>query len=113
MESLILIKKPPPCGVVVSVIFGKENHGNPSHCDLHIESFNSYELEFSIEYQYNTTENPSTPAAAAPSWIRYGRRPPGGEGTFEHPFAAPEIPDAGYSVPDARPPPESPRGFPS
>ena len=29
-----------------------ENHGNPSHYDPHIENFNSYELKFSIEYQY-------------------------------------------------------------
>ena len=46
------IKKTPPNGVVVSVIFGIENHGNPSHYDLHIENFNSDELKFSIEYQY-------------------------------------------------------------
>ena len=46
------IKKTPPDGVVVSVIFGIENHGNSSHYDLHIENFNSYELKFSIEYQY-------------------------------------------------------------
>ena len=34
------------------MIFGIENHGNPSHYDLHIENFNSDELKFSIEYQY-------------------------------------------------------------
>ena len=50
---LNFIKKTPPNGVVVSVIFGIENHGNPSHYDLHIENFNSDELKFSIEYQYN------------------------------------------------------------
>ena len=48
------IKKTPPDGVVVSVIFGIENHGNPSHYDLHIENFNFDELKFSIEYQYDT-----------------------------------------------------------
>ena len=50
---LNFIKKTPPNGVVVSVIFGIENHRNPSHYDLHIENFNSDELKFSIEYQYN------------------------------------------------------------
>ena len=49
------IKKTPPDGVVVSMIFGK-NHGNPSHYDLHIENFNSCELKFSIEYQYNSLQ---------------------------------------------------------
>ena len=48
------IKKTPPGGVVVSMIFGIENHGNSSHYDLHIENFNSCELKFSIEYQYKT-----------------------------------------------------------
>ena len=36
------------------MIFGIENHGNPSHYDLHIENFNSCELKFSIEYQYKS-----------------------------------------------------------
>ena len=49
---LNFIKKTPPNGVVVSVIFGIENHRNPSHYDLHIENFNSDKLKFSIEYQY-------------------------------------------------------------
>ena len=34
------------------MIFGIENHGNPSHYDLHIKNFNSCELKFLIEYQY-------------------------------------------------------------
>ena len=52
-QRALLLKKTPPDGVVVSMIFGIENHGNPSHYDLHIENFNSCELKFSIEYQYN------------------------------------------------------------
>ena len=63
---LNFIKKTPPNGVVVSVIFGIENHRNPSHYDLHIENFNSDELKFSIEYQY---EN-----AAAIVKLIYGNR---------------------------------------
>ena len=43
IKSFHFIKKTPPDGVVVSVIFGIENHGNPSHYDLHIENFNSCE----------------------------------------------------------------------
>ena len=43
IKSFHFIKKTPPNCVVVSVIFGIENHGNPSHYDLHIENFNSYE----------------------------------------------------------------------
>ena len=42
----------PPNGVVVSMVFEIENHGNPSHYDLHIKNFNSNELKFLIEYQY-------------------------------------------------------------
>ena len=34
------------------MIFEEENHRIPSHYDLHIENFNSFELKFSIEYQY-------------------------------------------------------------
>ena len=34
------------------MIFGIENHGYPSHYDLHIKNFNSCELQFLIEYQY-------------------------------------------------------------
>ena len=34
------------------MIFGLDNHGYPSHYDLHIKSFNSCELKFLIEYQY-------------------------------------------------------------
>ena len=30
-------------GVVVSMLFGIENHGNPSHYDLHIKNFHSDE----------------------------------------------------------------------
>ena len=39
------IKKTPPNGVVVSMIFGIENHGNPSHYDLHIENFNLFQIK--------------------------------------------------------------------
>ena len=46
------IKKTPPGGVVVSMIFGIENHGNPSHYDLNIQNFNSDELKFLIENAY-------------------------------------------------------------
>ena len=53
-KIIYFIKKTPPNGVVVSVIFGIENHGNPSHYDLHVENCNSDELKFSIEYQYET-----------------------------------------------------------
>ena len=35
------------------MIFEIENHRIPSHYDLHIKNFNSYELKFLIEYQYN------------------------------------------------------------
>ena len=38
------------------MFFGIENHGNPSHYDLHIENFNSCELKFSIEYQYEIVQ---------------------------------------------------------
>ena len=57
------IKKTPPNGVVVSMIFGMENHGNPSHYDLHIENFNSCELKFSIEYQYQILPVHPSPSA--------------------------------------------------
>ena len=50
----------PPSGVVVSMIFGIENHANSSHYDLHIENFNSCELKFSIEYQYDIDFENST-----------------------------------------------------
>ena len=43
IKSFNFIKKTPPDGVVVSVIFGIENHRNPSHYDLHTENFNSDE----------------------------------------------------------------------
>ena len=36
------------------MIFEIENHRIPSHYDLHIENFNSFDLKFSIEYQYYT-----------------------------------------------------------
>ena len=49
----ILIKKAPPEGVAVSMIFGIENHRYPSHYDLHIKTFNSGELNILIEYQYD------------------------------------------------------------
>ena len=51
-----LIKKAPPNGVVVFMIFEIENHENPSHYDLHIKNFNSYELKFLIEYQYHPSD---------------------------------------------------------
>ena len=35
------------------MIFEMENHRIPSHYDLHIKNFNSDELKFLIEYQYN------------------------------------------------------------
>ena len=35
------------------MIFEIENHRIPSHYDLHIKNFNSDELKFLIEYQYN------------------------------------------------------------
>ena len=57
LKSLILIKKTPPDGVVVSMISGIGNHENPSHYDLHIKNFNSNKLKFLIEYQYNTRPN--------------------------------------------------------
>ena len=38
------------------MIFEEENHRIPSHYDLHIENFNSFELKFSIEYQYEIIE---------------------------------------------------------
>ena len=34
------------------MIFEIENHRIPSHYDLHIKNFNSDELKFLIEYQY-------------------------------------------------------------
>ena len=46
------IEKTPPDGVVDSMIFEMENHRIPSHYDLHIKNFNSDELKFLIEYQY-------------------------------------------------------------
>ena len=55
IKLFYFIKKTPPDGVVVSMIFRIENHGNTSHYDLHIENFNSCELKFSIEYQYKNT----------------------------------------------------------
>ena len=47
------IEKTPPDGVVDSMIFEIENHRIPSHYDLHIKNFNSDELKFLIESQYN------------------------------------------------------------
>ena len=44
-EPIDLILLTPPDGVVVSAIFGKENRENPSHCDLHIENFNLYQIK--------------------------------------------------------------------
>lgn len=52
LKYFISNKKTPPYGVVDFVIFGIENHKIPSHYDLHIKNFNSYELKFLIEYQY-------------------------------------------------------------
>ena len=49
---LNFIEKTPPDGVVDSMIFEIENHRIPSHYDLHIKNFNSDELKFLIEYQY-------------------------------------------------------------
>ena len=39
------------------MIFGIENHENPSHYDLHIKNFNSDELKFLIEYQYKLRDS--------------------------------------------------------
>ena len=39
------------------MIFEMENHRIPSHYDLHIKNFNSDELKFLIEYQYNVVMN--------------------------------------------------------
>ena len=49
----ILNRKAPPDGVAASMIFRKENHRCPSHYDLHIKMFNSFELNILIEYQYD------------------------------------------------------------
>ena len=49
------IEKTPPDGVVDSMIFEIENHRISSHYDLHIKNFNSDELKFLIEYQYDNT----------------------------------------------------------
>ena len=46
------IEKTPPDGVVDSMIFEIENHRISSYYDLHIKNFNSDELKFLIEYQY-------------------------------------------------------------
>ena len=53
-KIIYFIKKTPPDGVVDSMIFEIENHRIPSHYDLHIKNFNSDELKFLIEYQYNS-----------------------------------------------------------
>ena len=46
------------------MIFRIKNHGYPSHDDLHMKNFNSSELKFSIEYQYDTGA-----VAPPPLWI--------------------------------------------
>ena len=51
------------------MIFGIENHGNPSHYDLHIKNFNSLELKFFIEYQYKMIEK-EIPAAQVPAYLK-------------------------------------------
>ena len=43
IELFHSIEKTPPDGVVVSMIFGIENHRYPSHYDLHIKMFHSAE----------------------------------------------------------------------
>ena len=61
------IEKTPPDGVVVSMIFGIENHRYPSHYDLHIKTFNSVELNVLIEYQYKKGKIESRVGEKAPA----------------------------------------------
>ena len=46
------------------MIFEIENHRIPSHYDLHIKNFNSDELKFLIEYQYDSFGNQNHSVAA-------------------------------------------------